>query len=701
MRKPAIAVAREKVAVAKRVSIAQATPTPSGESTPPVAHMRGRLRARYQFWCTLGISALVLSWVATGFPLQWKQGGGPPPPKFFTNHPSALEHDTFVMGAIADLIATHAAIELPAPAYVSLPLGVVPKHKGSEKFRLIWDGRYLNDHLHIPDLTYEALPHIARMLNPRDFLFALDLKSGYHHLDLDERYHQFFGFSWQGKHYCFTQLPFGLAPACWAFTRLMSEVLGVCRKRQNIRCSGYLDDSIFANSDPATLLHQQKYVLDLFQLCGFLVNFPKSQLHIGYTIDYLGMHIDTLLGHFFVPPAKRAGVLDLLGAILQAALGGLVHVRTLASVKGKLSSMAIAFGPMIRFFTRALDHAIATSVSWDSLVVVTADVLSEVRFWIASFDKFNGYAPIWRSPVVHQVVHTDAAGRKNMLMAGGWGAHISDDSAIHLAHGTWSQEEVDNDLSSSTYLELLAVHRALEAFSPLQPGSNIQVSTDNQNVFRAIEFGSCKAPMCVRAMQDIFLYCVHQRLNLSASWVPRELNTVADALSKFVDHGDIRFSPTEFLLVSTAFGPFHTDVFASDRSAQVPRFFSRFHCPGSAGVNAFAHPWPAISWAFPPACLLAQALAYGKATQAHVAFVLPYWPSAPWWLSLVADDGLHFVPGILAMRFLQPGTCAFQHWSNGAWHSSPPKAYHVLILLCNFGPTRTRDGRIPLPAFSK
>ena len=127
-RKPAIAVAREKVEVSKRVSLAQAAPTPSGEITPHVPHMRGRLRARYQFWSTLGISALVLSWVATGFPLQWKEGGGPPPQKFFTNHPSALEQGTFVTSAIADLIATHAAIELPSPAYVNLPLGVVPKH---------------------------------------------------------------------------------------------------------------------------------------------------------------------------------------------------------------------------------------------------------------------------------------------------------------------------------------------------------------------------------------------------------------------------------------------------------------------------------------------------------------------------------------------------------------------------------------------
>ena len=46
--------------------------------------------------------------------------------------------------------------------------------------------------------------------------------------------------------------------------------------------------------------------------------------------------------------------------------------------------------------------------------------------------------------------------------------------------------------------------------------------------------------MCVNAMQAIFLFCVEQGFTLSATWVPRELNAVAGALSKFVDHADVR-----------------------------------------------------------------------------------------------------------------------------------------------------------------
>jgi hypothetical protein len=118
---------------------------------------------------------------------------------------------------------------------------------------------------------------------------------------------------------------------------------------------------------------------------------------------------------------------------------------------------------------------------------------------------------------------------------------------------------------------------------------------------------------------------MERSLNLSASCNPCELNTVADAYPNlYVDHADIRFSPTEFLHVSTAaFGSFHTNVLKAidPHNMCLISFPASIVLGRSAGVNAFAHPWPATSWAFPPACLFATALAYEKSTHARVAFV--------------------------------------------------------------------------------
>ena len=89
------------------------------------------------------------------------------------------------------------------------------------------------------------------MFEREDYLFSFDLKSGYHHVDVFELHRQFLGFQWevQGlpQFYFFTVLPFGLATACYAFTKLLRPLVEYWRK-QGLRILLYLDDGIVAVS---------------------------------------------------------------------------------------------------------------------------------------------------------------------------------------------------------------------------------------------------------------------------------------------------------------------------------------------------------------------------------------------------------------------------------------------------------------------
>jgi hypothetical protein len=209
-----------------------------------------------------------------------------------SNHPSALEHATFVGKSITDMLASRTVMPLSAAPRVVSPLGVVPK-KGTDKLRLIWDGRYVNSHLVIPPFSYEDLSTIADWAEPQDYTFTLDLKSGYHHLDMHEEAWQYLGFQWEGKYYCFTQLPFGLAPACWAFTKLTRSVMSAFRQR-GVRCTGYIDDSMWFNQNSHTLSLTQADVLHTFWELGLVVNMggatPLLQSMCGYGL----MHVRLL-----------------------------------------------------------------------------------------------------------------------------------------------------------------------------------------------------------------------------------------------------------------------------------------------------------------------------------------------------------------------------------------------------------------------
>jgi hypothetical protein len=145
--------------------------------------MRHRLRAKYAVWKLVVTSTLVLGWVLQGFPLLWQYHA--PAPHFQRNHPSAYTHEAFVDSAVVSLSQTSAVMEWPSRPQVVSPLGVVPK-KGSDQWRLIWDGRYINSHLHIPTFKYETLAQLHQWAEMHDYVFTLDLKSGYHHLDMAE-----------------------------------------------------------------------------------------------------------------------------------------------------------------------------------------------------------------------------------------------------------------------------------------------------------------------------------------------------------------------------------------------------------------------------------------------------------------------------------------------------------------------------------
>ena len=62
-----------------------------------------------------------------------------------------------------------------------------------------------------------------------DYLFSFDLKSGYHHVDIHSQHQKYSGFAWDMghglQHYMFKVLPFGLATACYIFTKLLRPLV--------------------------------------------------------------------------------------------------------------------------------------------------------------------------------------------------------------------------------------------------------------------------------------------------------------------------------------------------------------------------------------------------------------------------------------------------------------------------------------------
>jgi hypothetical protein len=126
-------------------------------------------------------------------------------PRRLDNHPSAKAQPSFVASDIAKLLETGAARECDPdfPICIS-PLGVVPK--AGNKFRLILDLRHVNGYLKVPAFKYEGLEAVSSVLAPGDWLATVDLRAGYHHVDLNEDAIPYMGFQW-------AECPLALGPS--------------------------------------------------------------------------------------------------------------------------------------------------------------------------------------------------------------------------------------------------------------------------------------------------------------------------------------------------------------------------------------------------------------------------------------------------------------------------------------------------------
>jgi hypothetical protein len=80
--------------------------------------------------------------------------------------------------AVASLVSFGTVLHVPKAPFLFSPLGVVPK--AENKLRLILDLRYLNQLLELTKFKYETIKSVPDLCAPGDFLFMVDLKSGYH-----------------------------------------------------------------------------------------------------------------------------------------------------------------------------------------------------------------------------------------------------------------------------------------------------------------------------------------------------------------------------------------------------------------------------------------------------------------------------------------------------------------------------------------
>lgn len=591
-----------------------------------------QLRAALPFWRSFVTNPAVLEWIEHGVSLPWNRKG-PVAPRASPNKPGASKHAAWLRETLHAL-SGKGAIQQCARSDLAVisPLDVVPK-KQPGKFRLILNLRYVNANLVVTRFKYESLAMVPDVWQEGDGTVSIDLTDGYYHFAMHPSAFPYMGLEFEGRYYFFKVLPFGLSVAPFVFQKAMRELVAYWRGLGQ-RLLNYLDDFYHFIRLCAGQAAVRQLLRD-YKRAGLSVNLPKSRLTLSDADhDWLGMGISLRGNRFFVPVERWA---KLQASVAAALRSDRVQVRAIASIAGQLVSMSVALGPVAQLFTRQCHFAVVSNEhQWNRWFKTPPELREELSFWHEMpHDRFT-------RPIV-QPVRSFALRFNVDAGAYAWGAVLELDGKEHVAHQMLRAEHVP---LSSTFRELWALRQSLQSFAPLIKGKSILVLTDNQNVPRIVAKGSRQEHLQLPAV-TIFREMQALGVSLHLQWIPRELNQEADAWSHFWDKDDWRVNPRVFELLDRRWGPHGCDRFASDENAVVRQFNSRFWCPGTGGVDAFAQCWAGVNnWVLPPFGLYGKVLRFMREAACVGTMIVPRWTKQHWW-PLICPDGSHFAPFVV------------------------------------------------------
>ena len=675
-----LALNKEMLAARRRIE--------AGSSVSGIVHRVTDLPRRFRrAWKRIGASPREMIWIVDGVSIARTESCATMTVAevlLVHNHPGAAGPSAtaaWAWSAVLEALAV-GAVEAYLPGYGPLlcaPVDVVPKGDYDPdcpllryRLRLVIDLRANNLSAVPKPFRMETLHRCRDIFRKGSWLLIYDLQHGYNHFSMAPSERDRMGFrmgSWPlgtepapggrfgrrydaggdeiplPRFYRYAAMPFGHSASPWVFTMLMRVVLRYLRARGVVGI-GYIDDFGFVCSSRAQAVQLDRLVRHLFASLGLAINLAKSSDEPTQRAKILGIIVDTLNGTFSISAKRARKVAACCAELLAtAAAGEPVRLRLLASVTGKIMSCRIAVGVSTSLRTRACYRLIAEGtgrdpdvvsgrrdlrVAWGASGPLSAAACAELEYW----GRTIGTLP--PMPIAHTVdpltIFSGAPRIFQDASDSAFGGAFLDGAAPALAFAPLPPTVC---LASSTVRELTGILGTLRSFeTDLCGRGDVHVFTDNDEAVRALTVGSRTESVHDVALAVLAWAAAHG-CRVHAHWMRRSQGPISlcDFMSKATALQDFRLLPHVFALVERWAGPHTIDAVASSvATSQLPRFWSRFPTPGSAGQDCFARSWAREHvFVYPPWEMVARVLTHAHDSAASGTALVPVDPFATWW----------------------------------------------------------------------
>nr|XP_033812870.1 uncharacterized protein LOC117365975 isoform X1 [Geotrypetes seraphini]XP_033812871.1 uncharacterized protein LOC117365975 isoform X1 [Geotrypetes seraphini] len=202
--------------------------------------------------------------------------------------------------------------------------------------------------------------------------------------------------------------------------------------------------------------------------------------------------------------------------------------------------------------------------------------LQDLQWWL-HMDPLSPGLP-FHPPQPTITITTDASKK-------GWGTHIL----------SWSTQGTLSPVlahCSINFLELHAIHLALQVFQHHTHSQIIRIRTDNQvAMFYANKQGGMGSPRLSREAVSIWNLAVQLRSILHAVYLPGMDNQLVDRLSRQLSPHEWSLRITVTREIFAKRGTPHIDLFASQMNTTCPRLCFRYREPTCLAEDAFLLHW--------------------------------------------------------------------------------------------------------------
>ena len=315
----------------------------------------------------------------------------------------------------------------------------------------------------------------------------------------------------------------------------------------------------------------------------------------------------------------------------------IVTARQVALVVGSLISMIFVLGEKALLYSRYLQNIINyrafEELSWDTKInvnhIISGEyVIKELEFLQDNFSVIN-FRSLRPRINLHKVMFGDAG-------ENGAGGFLVDGDKKLLFR---VKLPIELKGTSSTERELFALLQGIKSLQKNICNSRLVYLTDSQTCDLVCRKGSGKMNLQNYA-KKIDEFVKFNNIEFSTAWIKRELNQEADQLSKVKDPDDWAINNELFIKIKILTRlEFSLDPFASNDNSKCIKFYSRYMCPGSAGVNGLAFPWTGeVCWLCPPPTLSLKVLVHFRRSRAKGVLIIPDWRSLPLNPLLELDD---------------------------------------------------------------